>query len=855
MLEATVVGSGKATQHVLSTASSTTLTITDKYDLFAAGDVGKTIRVILRNPTSLEDFEATIVSVLSPTQAVLSQAPTITSTTGEAYWFAGTADDTALVQAAINSPFDVVHIRVGACIITAPLTLKRSTQYIYGDGSWRTTLLARKSVTGDVLHFTDPMGLRLEGFSVVGPGMDAASGGRVRITHSDFDNVQRLLMRDVQVRHLADSGIVIKTPILSTLINCKVSYAAGHGFQLEGGTTTDFINCYAITCVGAGFRIEDSAAIMGLEGCASETCGAGVHIQDSYSINIDHHDCEAQLDRAPAAPAAAPSLSLMAGGELAEGTYWMKFAWMHGEAEGPASAESSIATTSSSRTIKASLGTVPAGVYRAKIYMSVVDGGSGTEGYLEMVTVTPGSTGTYTRSAAFSTVGAAPPTFWYNGHGYVVSNSQKVAIRTVHSRDVPLAASRHFLVTDNSTEVALIYPRVVQGATTPAYDIQVTYGCADNVLDTTLAAARILDNGTRTRWSSTSPGSALGDPVTVAHGGTGTSTPSLVAGTNITISGSWPNQTIGLASPITGTLFVGNGSGGQTIAIDGGAGYPRDLSMYSASVLRWTVRANDTAETGSNAGSDFVLVRRSDTGAFLGYALFIRRSDGQVGIGTTSPGKALDVTGDIRASGQLISTVATGTAPLAVSSTTEVANLRAATATDLAAGSILSVAKGGTGTSTPSLLAGTNITISGSWPNQTVALASPITGTLRVGSGSGGQTIAIDGGAGYPRDLSMYSASVLRWTVRANDTAETGSNAGSDFVLVRRSDTGAFLGYPLFIRRSDGQVGIGTTAPTSALHVVGLPVYANNAAAVAGGLTAGAFYRTGGDPDQVCVVH
>jgi hypothetical protein len=34
-----------------------------------------------------------------------------------------------------------------------------------------------------------------------------------------------------------------------------------------------------------------------------------------------------------------------------------------------------------------------------------------------------------------------------------------------------------------------------------------------------------------------------------------------------------------------------------------------------------------------------------------------------------------------------------------------------------------------------------------------------------------------------------------------------------------------------------------------------LPVYANNSAAVAGGLVAGDFYRTGADPDIVCVVH
>ena len=35
----------------------------------------------------------------------------------------------------------------------------------------------------------------------------------------------------------------------------------------------------------------------------------------------------------------------------------------------------------------------------------------------------------------------------------------------------------------------------------------------------------------------------------------------------------------------------------------------------------------------------------------------------------------------------------------------------------------------------------------------------------------------------------------------------------------------------------------------------GLPVYANNASAIAGGLSSGAFYRTGSDPDTVNVVH
>ena len=49
-----------------------------------------------------------------------------------------------------------------------------------------------------------------------------------------------------------------------------------------------------------------------------------------------------------------------------------------------------------------------------------------------------------------------------------------------------------------------------------------------------------------------------------------------------------------------------------------------------------------------------------------------------------------------------------------------------------------------------------------------------------------------------------------------------------------------------FVNGVNSNVGIGTSTPTSKLQVVGLPTYIDNAAALGGGLTIGAFYHTAG---------
>jgi hypothetical protein len=82
-----------------------------------------------------------------------------------------------------------------------------------------------------------------------------------------------------------------------------------------------------------------------------------------------------------------------------------------------------------------------------------------------------------------------------------------------------------------------------------------------------------------------------------------------------------------------------------------------------------------------------------------------------------------------------------------------------------------------------------------------------------------------------------------------------GSAAGSTLTLDGTSNGSPSSAYVLINPSGQGNVGIGTTTPHSKLAVVGLPVYANNAAAIAGGLAVGDFYRDGSNPDHVCVVH
>jgi hypothetical protein len=89
-------------------------------------------------------------------------------------------------------------------------------------------------------------------------------------------------------------------------------------------------------------------------------------------------------------------------------------------------------------------------------------------------------------------------------------------------------------------------------------------------------------------------------------------------------------------------------------------------------------------------------------------------------------------------------TAVTASAPLASSG---------GTAPDISLTGIIPVANGGSGTATPSLVAGTNVTITGSWPNQTIAAS---------GGGGGGSPGGANGDFQYKNGSSFDGSNLLR---------------------------------------------------------------------------------------------
>ena len=139
----------------------------------------------------------------------------------------------------------------------------------------------------------------------------------------------------------------------------------------------------------------------------------------------------------------------------------------------------------------------------------------------------------------------------------------------------------------------------------------------------------------------------------------------------------------------------------------------------------------------------------------------------------------------------------------------------------------------GIGTTTPSR----PLHVYGNTPGQEIVFfqagASHNTEVVRIVNAGTGHALKID------QDGNGRGIYVVKSATGAGTVAEF-FNAGTGDALVVNDG-----GTVSFIVKDGGNVGIGTTSPTSKLQVVGLPIHTSNATALAAGLTVGAFYHTG----------
>jgi len=121
----------------------------------------------------------------------------------------------------------------------------------------------------------------------------------------------------------------------------------------------------------------------------------------------------------------------------------------------------------------------------------------------------------------------------------------------------------------------------------------------------------LVSNGTT--WSSSTLANATGLSLTtgvtgilpIANGGSGTATPSLVQGTNVTITGTWPNQTISSTAGGTGTV-----TSASVVSANGFAGTVANATTTPAITLTTSItgvlKGDGTAISAATAGTDYI---------------------------------------------------------------------------------------------------------------------------------------------------------------------------------------------------------------------------------------------------------
>jgi len=288
---------------------------------------------------------------------------------------------------------------------------------------------------------------------------------------------------------------------------------------------------------------------------------------------------------------------------------------------------------------------------------------------------------------------------------------------------------------------------------------------------------------------------------------------------------------------------------GGSFYISGASGTARSISMQTAGSSRWVMGTSSTAEGGTNSGSNFYIERYTDAGAYVDRPLTIDRAGGIVTMPKGIVGSSGIDTTTIDAQGYGVR-IRQGTAGYAILQFTSASGITQRGTIQCGNDGITQISSGVRVNGAPATTRSFDFATNGStrWHLQCdltaegggntgsnfyiqragdngVLIDAPIvinraTGlvTISAGGNSGlavngsitstGGLIIANGAKATWRGFDVMTNNVQRWHMGTSTVDETGSNAGSNFMIGRYADNGSFLDEPLSINRSTGLVTI-----------------------------------------------
>lgn len=275
-----------------------------------------------------------------------------------------------------------------------------------------------------------------------------------------------------------------------------------------------------------------------------------------------------------------------------------------------------------------------------------------------------------------------------------------------------------------------------------------------------------------------------------------------------TIAGGTSSRTL----TVGGTASVsGTNTGDQTITLTGnvtGSGTGSFATTIAAGVVTLAMQANLAANSliGNNTGSPatplaltvaqvktMLAISSSDVSGLATVAYSGSASD--LSAGTLAAARMPALTGDVTSSaGSVATTIANNVVTLAKFQQISTASILGRNTASTGNVEVLSGA-------TVRGILGLATTDSPTFANITLTDAA-------------GPTLALNSATVTNRDLAYHTNGVLRWALIVGNTAESGSNAGSNFSIRAYTDAGATIDDPIQIARVAGG-GITITRPTT----------------------------------------